>query len=223
MLSALRPRVASANRGGGRMRWSKPRPENPWPQDMAIRVNDLPHNLTLLLFVRQAWSIAPPDMDIPASKSRTRLRSIQSAQISRRRHMDHRWRTAWNQAWSWYEIEDPTHHPTPAEMREFTDSSQELNPFVPPFWTQQYGSEGLDQGAYQAWEQRLMPKFPQDAEPRSLQELIPAWKSGIDTIIVLPYKGGYFAQRLTRRHLAVSAETRNNPEQYSRALRENTP
>lgn len=108
-------------------------------------------------------------------------------------------------------------------MREFTDSSQELNPFVPPFWTQQYGSEGLDQGAYQAWEQRLMPKFPQDAEPRSLQELIPAWKSGIDTIIVLPYKGGYFAQRLTRRHLAVSAETRNNPEQYSRALRENTP
>lgn len=31
---------------------------------MAIRVNDLPHNLTLLLFVRQAWSIAP-DMDIP--------------------------------------------------------------------------------------------------------------------------------------------------------------
>lgn len=67
-----------------------------------------------------------------------------------------------------------------------------------------------------------MPKFPQDAEPHSLQELIPAWKSGIDTIIVLPYKG-YFAQRLTRRHLVVSAETRNHPEQYSRAFRENTP
>jgi hypothetical protein len=50
-----------------------------------------------------------------------------------------------------------------------------------------------------------LPKFPQDAEPRSLQALIPAWKSGIDTIIVLPYKG-YFAQRLSRRHLVVSAD-----------------
>ncbi|MGZ3386697.1 MAG: hypothetical protein ACXVB5_17500 [Isosphaeraceae bacterium] len=203
------------------MRWSKPRPENPWPQDMAIRVNDLPHNLILLLFVRQAWSIAP-DMDIPPLSPEPDCGQSSLPKSADVATWDHRWRTAWHQAWSWYEIEDPTHHPTPAEMREFSDSSQELNPFIPPFWTQQYGSEGLDQAAYQAWEQRLMPKFPQDAEPRSLQELIPAWKSGMDTIIVLPYKG-YFAQRLTRRHLVVSAETRNNPEQYSRALRENTP
>lgn len=188
---------------------------------MAIRVNDLPHNLTLLLFVRQAWSIAP-DMDIPPLSPEPDCGQSSLPKSADVATWDHRWRTAWHQAWSWYEIEDPTHHPTPAEMREFSNSSQELNPFIPPFWTQQYGSEGLDQGAYQAWEQRLMPKFPQDAEPRSLQELIPAWKSGIDTIIVLPYNG-YFAQRLTRRHLVVSAETRNNPEQYSRALRENTP
>lgn len=203
------------------MQWGKPRPENPWPQDMAIRVNDLPHNLTLLLFVRRAWSIAP-DMDIPHLSPEPDCGQSSLPKSADVATWDRRWRTAWHQAWSWYEIEDPTHHPTPAEMREFSDSSQGLNPFIPPFWTQQYDSEGLDQGAYQAWEQRLMPKFPQDAEPRSLQELIPAWKSGIDTIIVLPYKG-YYARRLTRRHLVVSAETRNNPEQYSRALRESKP
>lgn len=59
-----------------------------------------------------------------------------------------------------------------------------------------------------------------DAERRSLRELIPAWKSGMDTVIVLPYEG-YFAHRLSRRHLVVSAATRNSPEHYSRALREN--
>ena len=76
------------------------------------------------------------------------------------------------QAWDWYQIEDPTHHPTPAEMRQSGDAS--------------------------------------------------AWESGIDTVIVLPYEG-YFVQRLSRRHLIVSAATRNSTEYYSRALRESTP
>lgn len=71
----------------------------------------------------------------------------------------------------------------------------------------------------QAWSIAI-PQFPYDAEPRSLRELIAAWKRGIETVIVLPYEG-YFAHRLSRRHLVVSAATRNSPEQYGRALREN--
>ncbi|WP_454700069.1 hypothetical protein [Arthrobacter humicola] len=72
-------------------------------------------------------------------------------------------------------IEDTNHHLTPEEMCRSQDPSQGLNPFIPPFWTQQYEWEGLDREAYQAWEQRL--------------NHIPAWKSGIDTIIVLPAAG----------------------------------
>ena len=113
------------------------------------------------------------------------------------------------------------YHPSPEEMRESQDPSQGLNQFIPPFWTQQYEWDGLDRDAYQAWEQRLMPRFPHDAERRSLQDLIPAWRSGIDTIIVLPYSG-YFAHRLSCQRLVVSAETRNQPDDYSRALRECT-
>ncbi|WP_458112719.1 hypothetical protein M1D88_00700 [Arthrobacter sp. R1-13] len=86
---------------------------------------------------------------------------------------------------------------------------------------QRYGWEGLDSDAYQAWDRSLVPKFPHGGERQSLQELIPAWESGLDTIIVLPYKG-YFAQRLTRRLLVVSADVRNHREDYSRALREST-
>ena len=54
-------------------------------------------------------------------------------------------------------------------------------------------------------------------EPQSLPALIAAWEGGLDTVIVLPY-AGYFARRVTQRHLAVSAATRNDPDSYSRAL-----
>ncbi len=202
------------------MQWSTPRPEIPWPHDMMIRVNDGPKHLTLLLFVRQAWSLAN-DMGIPQLEPAPDFGDSQMPASADAATWDKRWQKAWHQAWSWYEIEEPTHHPTPAELRESEDPSQGLNQFVPPFWTKQYEWEGLDRDAYHAWEQSLTPKFPQDAEPRSLQALIPAWKSGIDTIIVLPYKG-YFAQRLSRRHLVVSADVRHNPDDYSRALREST-
>ncbi|MGY4544042.1 hypothetical protein ACVWY0_003985 [Arthrobacter sp. UYNi723] len=202
------------------MRWSTPRPGNPWPQDMVIRVNDDSHHLTLLLFVRHAWPIAG-DVDIPPLDPVPDCGHSQMAGSADAAAWDKRWKTAWERAWSWYEIEDPTYRPTPAEMREAADPDHGLSPFMPPFSTQQYGWEGLDRDAYQAWDQSLIPKIPQDAERQCLQELMPAWKNGIDTIIVLPYKG-YFAQRLSRRHLVVSADVRNNPEDYRRTLRANT-
>lgn len=40
----------------------------------------------------------------------------------------------------------------------------------------------------------------------------------MDTVIVLPY-AGEFSRRISRRHLVVSALTRNDPGSYSRALR----
>jgi hypothetical protein len=39
------------------MQWSTPRPENPWPQEMVITVDDHSLSLNLLLFVRHAWSL----------------------------------------------------------------------------------------------------------------------------------------------------------------------
>lgn len=187
---------------------------------MVIRVEDLPHHLTLLLFVREAWSLAP-DIDIPPLQPAPDCGRSQMPHSADASTWDMRWKTMWNEALNWYEIAARGYLPTPAEMRESQDPSQGLNPFIPPFWTQRYEWEGLDRDAYQAWEQRLMPKFPHDGEYRSLQALIPAWKSGIDTIIVLPYRG-YFAHRLSHQHLVVSADTRNNPANYSRALREST-
>jgi hypothetical protein len=52
---------------------------------------------------------------------------------------------------------------------------------------------------------------------QSLTALIAAWKNGLDTVAVLPY-AGFFARRITNRHLAVSAETRKDPASYAQAL-----
>jgi hypothetical protein len=124
------------------MQWSMPRPEIPWPHDMMIRVNDGPNHLALLLFVRQAWSLAN-DMGIPQLEPEPDFGDSQLPAPAHAAIWDKRWKKAWNQASSWYEIEEPTHHPTPAELRESQDPSQGLNPFVPPFWTQQYEWERL--------------------------------------------------------------------------------
>jgi hypothetical protein len=40
---------------------------------------------------------------------------------------------------------------------------------------------------------------------------------GPNAIIVLPYRG-YFVHRLSHKNLVVSADTRNNEDDYSRAL-----
>jgi hypothetical protein len=93
-----------------------------------------------------------------------------------------------------------------------------VHPAGPPFWIAQYGLDGMDHTAYDRWSLSLMPKFPNLAERESLGDLVPAWEGGLQTVVVLPY-AGYFAQRTSPGTLIVSAETRNNPQDYGRALR----
>lgn len=61
--------------------------------------------------------------------------------------------------------------------------------------TVEYDWDGLDQAAFNSWDRSLSPLTPTDEERKNLQDLIPAWESGLDTVIVLPYDG-YFANAL---------------------------
>ncbi len=73
-------------------------------------------------------------------------------------------------------------------------------------WTTEYDWDGLDRAAFNNSHGDLIPAVPNDAERKNLSDLMPAWESGVDTIIVLPY-AGYFAKRISPRHLAMSAAT----------------
>ncbi|BCW68288.1 hypothetical protein NicSoilB4_30510 [Arthrobacter sp. NicSoilB4] len=208
------------------MKYWDPVPDNPCPPGMAIRV-DTPHHLTLLLFIRDAWHIAG-DADVP------RLEPLPEAGISQLpdsatpAEWEARWHRAWARLWDWYSVEepDPTVHPSPARLRSVWQPGHGLDPLVPPFWQADYGWDGIDTGAYNAWVMVSRPhadthpgrNAAELPEPQSLPALIAAWENGLDTVIVLPCQG-YFARRITARHLAVSAATRNEPAAYSRALR----
>ena len=61
-------------------------------------------------------------------------------------------------------------------------------------------------------------RIQESPERLSLPALIEAWRSGLDTIITLPYRG-FYARRITGRHLVVSTRTRLDPDMYSLALR----
>jgi hypothetical protein len=206
--------------GDVEMQWNTPMPENPWPQDMLISVDDHPLAINQLLFVRHAWSIAE-NIELPPlspAPGRGISKVPPSASID---EWSDRWRIAWDRAWDWYKIQDPdrTKHPTPELMREVLRPGQDLDPLIPPLWTTEYDWEGLDGDAFSNWQRDLSQIPPSDVERRVLPDLIPAWGSGMDTVIVVPF-AGYFAKRITRRHLAVSASTRNSPTTYSRALRD---
>jgi hypothetical protein len=208
------------------MRYWDSLPDNPWPHGMAIRVDDTPHHLTLLLFIRHAWDIAA-DADVP------RLEPLPAAGTSRipdsatPAEWEARWHRAWGRAWDWYSVEepDPTVHPAPAHLRLVSQPGHGLDPLIPPFWQADHGWDGIDADAYNAWEMACSPaaygrpgrSAAEHPEPQSLPALSAAWKNGLDTVIVLPYQG-YFARRITGRHLAVSAATRNERAAYSRAL-----
>ncbi|MET3810201.1 hypothetical protein [Arthrobacter sp. UYEF3] len=202
-------------------------PHNPWPRGMAIRVDATPHHLAVLLFIRHAWGIAA-DADVPRLDPLPAVGGSAIPDTAPRAEWDARWRRAWVRAWDWYSVQepDPTVHPTPGYIRAVSRPGQDLDPLIPPFWQADYGWEGIDPHAYNAWEQRCSPdafavprrRAAASPEAQSLPALTAAWQGGVDSVIVLPYEG-YFARRVTSRHLAVSAATRDDPGAYSRALR----
>lgn len=209
------------------MRYWDPVPETAWPHGMAIRVDDTPHHLTILLFIRDAWHIAA-DADVPGLEPLPDAGTSQLPDSATPEEREARWHHAWGRAWEWYSVEepDPTIHPSPGHLRSVSQPGHDLDPLIPPFWQAVYGWEGIDADAYNAWQWASGPQAYAHArrsaaelpEPQSLPALIAAWENGLDTVIVLPYRG-FFARRITARHLAVSAATRNEPAAYSRALR----
>ncbi|NQX13339.1 hypothetical protein HQQ80_17060 [Microbacteriaceae bacterium VKM Ac-2855] len=201
------------------MRTSQPDPSNPWPHDMLLSI-DTPNSLLKLLFIRHAWRLdigevpeldeAPPigDSALPAGVDATEAAE--------------RWRAEWRRAWSAFDPRDRVvrepDEDTARLLRELSDDE-----LVDAYSTQPsaFWDGGMDADAYGAWVMRpdelhAMP-LEQQPERRNLAALIPAWRSGLRTIIELPYAGP-FADRLHPETLVVSRRTRRDPELYTAAL-----
>ena len=199
------------------MRALEPIPGDPWPHDMVLTIETVSGPLTYLLFVRTAWQL---DIDtVPALESEPNVgasdrpsdRDVDAARAQ--------WLVEWNRAWTQFESRQRAIMTPDAEIQHLLDTltDEELQEALSP-QPSDYWDAGIDQKAYSAWRRLLQPPIDDSPENLVLPALIPAWESGLRTIIQLPYRG-YFAERINREHLVVSAATRRDPTLFDRALR----
>jgi hypothetical protein len=201
------------------MRSIEPIPGEQWPHDMVIRIDVHTHLMTLL-FIREAWGIAR-DANIPPLEPTPQVGDSAIPPGATNAEWSDRWREQWRKAWDWIGIDDTRRVAHRLDLGTSAITAEELSLWLPPAWITEYGSEGIDTQALARWESSLIDDHPmpfeQHPERRCLDALIPAWRAGVDSIIVLPYRG-YYAERMTERHLAVSKATRDDPVLYDLAL-----
>ncbi len=200
------------------MRSSEDRPGNPWPHDMQLSVEECWQPLIYLLFVRSAWHLeitSVPRLDSepdPGSSLRPEHLDVDAAV--------RRWLAEWQRAWTHFDAASLTVS-TPDEATQHlldTLSDDELwqatSARPSDFW-----DSGIDQAACERWRAAMAAPVAELPENRVIPALAVAWRAGLTTVIQMPYIG-YFAHRISREHLVVSATTRRDPDLYSRALEE---
>jgi len=193
-------------------RYAATRRSTAWPPGMVLRIDHGPHHLTELLYVRAAWGLRtaarPPALDPQPQPGSSAAPSSAAPEEWARR-----WDAQWALAWDWYRIEQQQAGLvglTTERLRELVGDGASLNPVVPPMWSVRYGSEGIDRDACSAWTRSFarVPHGPLEDQPerRSVHAVAAAWRTGLETILVLPY-AGHHAERITARHLVVADVT----------------
>jgi hypothetical protein len=105
-------------------------------------------------------------------------------------------------------------------MQRFLDGDVDFDELLQGRSSEAYWRVGLDAEAEWAWRRSLW-QAPREGIPspehEAVEWLVPVWRSGLRTIIELPY-AGYYAKRLDSERAVVSATTRRDPQLYSIAL-----
>jgi hypothetical protein len=204
------------------MRSYAPMPGNPWPHDMIIEVDDSPHALIELLWMREARGLRPSGDDLPPLLIDTPDRVPEAIDNTG-------WTEAWPVVWSAAIehaglIRDPSIF---ARLQATADRSPEraelLEQIVGPTARDTFG-EAFDD-SWASWStaqfdarQRMRPHALEDhPERRSLDSLIAAWRRGLTKIVTIPITGDYV--RVIGPHALLTTDAiRADPARYSEAL-----
>ena len=213
----------------GAMRSSVPIPGNSWPHDMLLTVEDDPHALVDLLWIRETWSLKPVGDELPPLLSdRSVGAHIETDTFGR----IGTWQDAWPAMW-----EACLNHAGRVrdealldQLRGTADGSDEraelLHQLIGPTWRDEFGDEAFtDQ--YETWNlakfdarsRRRRQALEEEPERVSLAALIPAWHAGLSTIVVIPCLGSY-TRVIGQYALIVTSETRDDPNRYTQALKQ---
>lgn len=207
------------------MRSTRPVPGR-WPHDMVLTIEDSPHALHELLWIREAWQLRvagdelpPPLADSPAIVDADRPDSFA------------RWQAAWPGLWhSCLAHAAGVRDPSDIErLRHSALGSPEramlLSRLRGPSWRDEFGNDAFTPG-FDAWSRtqfdaltRRRPRSLGDTpERRCLDALVPAWRAGLAQLVLIPCRGT-FTRRVGTSALLLTEETRNDPARYEDALR----
>ncbi len=212
------------------MRSSAPIPGNPWPHDMGIEVDDEPHGLISLLWVREAWSLTPTGEELPPLLVDTPDAAVsREAPDATRPNDTTGWADAWPQVWNAAvahagEIRDPhLFEELSASPLGSAERAVLLARLVGPSAHDRF--MGAFDASWDRWnrarfESRSHPRFrtlDEHPERRSLEALIPAWQRGLTKIVTIPVRGEH-TRRIGAHVLLTTDATRADPARYAEAL-----
>ncbi|WP_247955548.1 hypothetical protein [Microbacterium galbinum] len=209
------------------MRSVNPIPGNPWPHDMVIRIEDAPHALFELLWLREAYGLQPTGDDLPPLLVRTPAPAAAVLDADTRAHWERAWTRLWRAA-SVHAGREQDHDQFPRLLAmEPGDPDREnlLRDMMGPTWRDEFGDAAFDDPSYTDRE-RSTPEERAAARPHTLTDnpehcdleaLVPAWRVGLTTIITIPCQGEH-TRRVGDNALLVTAGTRADSVVYRRAL-----
>lgn len=210
------------------MRSLNPIPGNPWPHDMTITVDDRPHVLMELLWIREAYGLEPSGDDLPPLlvDAPVTARAV-ALTVAERTAWEEAWPRVWRAAVGHAGREDD--HAELERLRSSPMGSPErahlFQQLIGPTWRGEFGDEAFDDPSYAAWSQRAWERhrasipgaLDEAPERRDLDALIPAWRSGLTRIVTIPSRGE-FVGRISNHALLMTEAVRADSAAYRRAL-----
>jgi hypothetical protein len=205
------------------MRSSEAIPGNRWPHDMALEIDESPHALLDLLWLREACGLRPTGLDLPPRLVVPPV-PLPDAPASRT------WEAAWPFVWD--EVLEHAGRPRQSELLQelidlppsAADRAARIKAFIGPTWRDRFGDEVFDDDGYRRWvaedaEQRLADYVEYERSPEwvALSAMIPAWEAGLVKVVTIPCVGE-FTRVVGRSALLLTAATRDDPEAYRAAL-----
>lgn len=209
------------------MRSVNPDPGNPWPHDMTLTVEDRPHALLELLWLREAHHLEPHGENLPPLLSETPADASIASDPALRADRQSVWPQAWHEA-----LEHVGRDTDPSlfdRIQETADGSPEraalLREIVGPDVRDHFGHDAFADPFYRMWEQEGMDEFissrpralRDSPERRDLDALIPAWRAGLTKIVTIPCRGVH-NRKIGVNALLVTDRTRADSDSFRRAL-----
>lgn len=217
------------------VRSSVPMPDNPWPHDMVITLEDTPRTLLDLLWIREAWGLEPVGEDLPprlvATPEPVDDEARECAPIAQ-------WQDAWPGLWreclafagtpkdpsvlehfqhAVFDAGAGTGADAEADAAERVALIRQLSG---PSWHERFGTVAFTDQKH-AWDDNLFDEEVmqphRDMERKVLDALVPAWESGLRIVVQIPCRGT-FTRTITPHALLVTSETREIVTRYTQAL-----